>query len=158
MKLAVLFSAGALLSGLGSGPALAHHCGHHDCDYGRDHSCDHSRGQVNAAPPSRGGPADWSVNLKSLEGKIVEIIYLPGATPETGMVELRVRTAVGANLVRLAPAGFLKQSGLRLEEGDSVTLKAFPVSGMKGDLLVATEVDGSGRNIQLRDASGQPLW
>jgi hypothetical protein len=96
--------------------------------------------------------------LKTLEGKIVEVVYLPGMTPESGMVDVRIQTSGGANLVRLAPSGFLKQSGLRLQEGDSVTTEAFPVAVMKGDLMVATKVRGSGLEVRLRDPSGQPLW
>ncbi len=88
----------------------------------------------------------------------MEIIYLPGVTPEGGMVDVRVQPSDGANLVRLAPTGFLKKSGLRLQEGDSVTIDAFPVAAMIGDLMVATNVHGSGLDVRLRDSSGQPLW
>ena len=105
-----------------------------------------------------GGPANRAVNLRPLEGKIVEVIYLPGMTPESGMVDVRVQTGSGVNLVRLAPSGFLKQGGLRLQEGDSVAIEAFPVAAMKGDLMVATKVQGNGLEVRLRDSSGQPLW
>jgi hypothetical protein len=103
-------------------------------------------------------PARPAVNLKTVEGKIVEVIYLPGTTPESGMVDIRVETGGAVNLVRLAPSGFLKQSGLRLQEGDTVTIEAFPVAGMRGDLMVSMKVHASGLDMRLRDSSGQPLW
>jgi hypothetical protein len=103
-----------------------------------------------------GCPTNQVINLRTLEGKIMEVVYLPGMTPESGMVDVRIQTSGGANLVRLAPSGFLKQSGPRLQEGDSVTIEAFPA--MKGDLMVATKVRGSGVEMRLRDSSGHPLW
>ena len=110
------------------------------------------------AQSKEGGPTNGIVNLKTLEGKIVEVIYLPGVTPENGMVDVRIQTSGGANLVRLAPSGFLKQSGLRLHEGDAVTIEAFSVAAMKGDVMVATKVHGNGLEVRLRDSSGRPLW
>ena len=76
--------------------------------------------------------------------------------PTSGIVDVRIQTSDGANLVRLAPSGFLKQSGARLQEGDSMTIEAFPA--MKGNLMVATKVRGSGVEMRLRDSSGHPLW
>jgi len=145
---------------VGSGQlAFAQHCCHH----GPRHEpcgCDHC-GQPTSPPgpltKSNGG-SNWTANLKTVEGKIVEVVYLPGATPETGMVEVRVQTKTEADLVRLAPSGFLKQGGLRFREGDSVTIKAFTVAAMEGDIMVATEVDGNGADVRLRGSSGQPLW
>jgi len=139
---------------------FAHDCGHHGGGYGC-YGCDHRGSPTNSqagAQWKEGCPTNRVVNLKTLEGKIVEVVYLPGMTPESGMVDVRIQTSGGANLVRLAPSGFLKQSGLRLQEGDSVTTEAFPVAVMKGDLMVATKVRGSGLEVRLRDPSGQPLW
>jgi hypothetical protein len=84
--------------------------------------------------------------LQTLEGKITEVDYLPGATADQ------------TKLVRLAPAGFLKQSGILLREGDTVTVKGFPVSGMEGDLIVAAEVHKGEKSVSLRDTSGRPAW
>ena len=61
-------------------------------------------------------------------------------------------------MIRLAPAGFLKQSGLLMREGDNVTLKGFPVAGMEGDLMVATEIHKGDKSLPLRDTRGRPMW
>ena len=85
-------------------------------------------------------------------------VYLPGATPDSGMVEVRLQSAGQSQLVRLAPVGFLKQSGLLLREGDTVTVKGFPVAGMEGDLLIATELHKGEKTLSLRDTRGRPAW
>ena len=138
-------------------PAFGHDCCHHGYHCGdNDSDCcpngqrqDHCR---KGAAPS--GVAD----LQTVEGKISEVVYLPGATPGSSMVELRLQSAGQSQLVRLAPAGFLKQSGLLLREGDAVSVKGFAVAAMEGDLLVATEVQKGDKALALRDTRGRPVW
>ena len=74
------------------------------------------------------------------------------------MVEIRLQSAGQTNLVRLAPTDFLKQGGLRLREQETVTVKGFPVSGMEGELLVASEIRSGDKTLVLRDARGLPAW
>ena len=97
-------------------------------------------------------------NVQTLEGKKSEIVYLPGATPDTGMVEVRVQSSGQSELIRLAPCGFLRQSGVLLREGDTLSLKGFRVAGMEGDLIVAATVQKGDKCLSLRDSRGQPLW
>ena len=96
--------------------------------------------------------------MRTAEGKITEVVYLPGATPASGMVEVRLQSAGQSQLVRLAPVGFLKQSGLLLREGDTVMVKGFPIAGMEGDLLVATELHKGEKTLSLRDTRGRQAW
>ncbi len=96
--------------------------------------------------------------MRTAEGKITEVVYLPGATTDSGMVEVRLQSAGQNQLIRLAPVGFLKQSGLLLREGDTVAVKGFPVAGMEGDLLIATELHKGEKTLSLRDTRGRPAW
>ena len=96
--------------------------------------------------------------MRAAESKITEVVYLPGATPDSSMVEVRLQSAGQSQLVRIAPVGFLKQSGLLLREGDTVIVKGFPVAGMEGDLLIATEVHKGEKILSLRDPRGRPAW
>jgi hypothetical protein len=96
--------------------------------------------------------------MRTAEGKITEVVYLPGATPDGGMVEVRLQSAGQSQLIRLAPVGFLKQSGLLLREGDTVIVKGFRVAGMEGDLLIATELRKGEKTLSLRDPRGRPAW
>jgi hypothetical protein len=89
---------------------------------------------------------------------VVEVIYLPGATPETAMVELRLLSGTATIPVRVGPAGFLKQNQLSLKEGDAITVAGYRVSTGDGDLLVATEINKQGKNVRLRDRWGRPGW
>lgn len=139
-------------------PAIAHGCCHHDhhCDDCWD--CGHYSRQ--SPPPKRsfGEPSGATTALQTLEGNITEVVYLPGATADAGLVEIRLQSSGQSRLVRLAPAGFLKSSGILLREGDVVTVKGYPVSGMEGDLVVATEVHKGDRTLSLRDSNGRPGW
>jgi hypothetical protein len=96
--------------------------------------------------------------LQKAEGKITEIVYLPGTTPDSGMVEVRIQSAGQSQLIRLAPEGFLKQNALLLREGDTVMVKGFPIAGMDGDLMVATELHKGEKSLSLRDTQGRPVW
>ena len=154
-----LLSIGVLIAVFGwfaSAPAEAHDCCHHN-QYGDCTDCGH---HCYPSQSTRAGTASNGVspNIQNVEGKIAEVVYLPGATPDSGMVEVRVHTADQTKLVRLAPAGFLKQSGLHLREGDAVVVQGFAVTGMEGDLVVATEVRSGGAALSLRDVQGRPVW
>jgi hypothetical protein len=150
----------ALICCLSALPATGHDCCRHDhhcgncCDDNYD-CCHGSRTNRNS---SAAAAYNGATDLQTLEGKITEIIYLPGATPDSGTLEVRLQSGAQNELVRLAPAGFLKQSGMFLREGDSVALKGFPVAGMEGDLIVATEIHKGDKSLPLRDTRGQPRW
>jgi len=143
-----------LLSCLLISPAAGHDCwGGHHC--GGGWSCAHHGSR--SAQQSQGS-ASPATALKAVDGKVSEIIYLPGATADSTMVEARVSTGAQATLVRLAPVGLLKQGQLALREGDTVSVTGFEVSGMEGDLVVATEIRKGDQRVVLRDSRGQPVW
>ena len=157
MRLLGIAGVVSLLGCLTGIPAAAHDCGHHNayCDVCRN--CGH---HWYPAPQSRRAPAPSadSSNLQTVEGRITEVVYLYGGTPDSGMVEIRLQAAGQARLVRLAPSGFLKQGGLHLREGDTAVVKGFPVAAMEGDLIVATEVRQGATILSLRDSQGRPAW
>ena len=142
-------------------PAAAHDCCHHDQHYADcndcNHDCDHG-GAQGSRHCCDWTPTGGATDLRTAEGKITEVVYLPGATPDGGMVEVRLQSAGQNQLIRLAPVGFLKQSGLLLREGDTVIVKGFPVTGMEGDLLVATELRKGEKTLSLRDTRGRQAW
>lgn len=164
MKWITVPGAIVMLCCYGAAPAGGHDCCHHGHDgaYGEcDHpsrDCDRQGSQATNRLSPGSARSGALVNLQTLEGRIAEVVYLPGAAADSGMVEIKVQSAGGATLVRLAPAGFLKRSGMLLQEGDTVTVKGFPVAGMEGDLVVAAEIRGRERQLTLRDARGLPVW
>ena len=138
---------------LAAAPALAQPCCHHH------HSCNGCADCGSYAPlgPNTGrwrAPA-----VETREGKVTEVVYLPGRSAGASMVELRLQAAAAKPLlVRLAPSGYLKDNGLLIREGDTVTVQGYPVSGMEGDLLVATQVQKGEKTLTLRDSFGRENW
>ena len=139
-----------LLSCLLISPAAGHDCwgGHHCGDGGH---CGRYDSRSTRLTPGSVSPSYAAPASKVVDGKISEIIYLPGPTADSAM-------GGRAALVRLAPVGLLKQSQLALREGDTVSVTGFEVSGMEGDLVVATEIRKGDQRVVLRDPRGQPVW
>jgi hypothetical protein len=159
MKLRIVLGAIFVIACFGALPAVAQGCGHHGHHCGDCDDCDHHG--YSTTQPSRSeswAPSTKAAVTETTEGKIGEVIYLPGATEDSGMVEIRVQSVGQARVVRLAPTGFLKQGGLLLREGDAVKVKGFAVASMDGDILVATEITKGDKSLSLRDSRGRPTW
>jgi hypothetical protein len=151
----VTFLSAAIVCGLFAVPAAAHRCSgrHHGDGCG-----DCNSGYAWRVGPQVQGDDQTSMSpakLQAVAGKVAEIIYLPGVTADSGMVEARVFSGGKNTLVRLAPVGLLKQQQLVLREGDSVSLTGYMVNGMEGGILIATEVRWGERRVALRDARGR---
>ena len=114
MKVRSFFNIIAFICCLGVVPAIGHDCCHHghhcgDCCDSNDDCCHGSQTGRNSSGWDR---SDEAADLQTVDGKITEIVYLPGATPDSAMVEVHLQSAGQSKLIRLAPSGFLKQSGL----------------------------------------------
>jgi hypothetical protein len=156
MKMFGIVCALSAFSFVAAMPAIGHNChrGHHWCDAWDCGAYPRQSATANRGLGVRGG----AVALQTMEGMIAEVVYLPGVTEDSGLVEIRLQSSTQTRLIRLAPAGFLKDRGLLLREGDSVSVKGFAVNGMEGALLVATEVHKGDKTVSLRDESGQSAW
>lgn len=146
----------AILCGLGCLPIAAQDCGHHQHHYDDGWNCD--RHWRSNSQGTAGGSTRYDGNVQTVQGRIDEIVYLPGTTPDIGMVELQLTDSGQTTRIQLAPVGFLKRSGLILKEGDTVTVKGLPVSGFQGDLIVTTTLQKGDKSLALRDMRGRPLW
>lgn len=140
------------MAGMAATPAFPH-CGHHnDCD-GSGDGCCHPMMQR-----SRGANAGVRAAEQSLAGKVVEVIYLPGASEDTGMVEARLMAGTQAVTARLGPSGFLHQNQMDIREGDTITVTGYRVAAGGRETVVATEMVKDGKTIRLRDAWGRSAW
>ena len=147
---------------LAAGSAAAHDCDHHGHHYyyyyddcwgnGPNYRQDNGRQYTNGPTPAA------VMDQRTFEGRIAEVVYLPGATPETAMVEIRLQAGSQTTLVRLAPSGFLRQSGMLLREGETITVRGYSVAGLEGDLIVATEIRHGDKTLNLRDSRGRSAW
>ena len=142
---------------LSPAPLPAHHHGRHHCSdcCGHSHACDCGHATPGGCPGC--APARARTE-QSVSGTITEVIYLPGDSPDEAPVEIRVKTASGDSLVRLGPAGFLRERGFEPREGAKVQVTGFPVRGPDGLMLVATKLEAGGRAVRLRNSRGAPLW
>jgi len=141
---------------LGAIPTAGHDCGHRSHHRNDCSTCVSVRPQ---GPQARRGPSPVPAALQTLNGRITEVIYLPGTTADNGMVEIRLQASSETRLVRLAPSGVLKQGGLLLREGDTVEVRAYAVTALDGVLvLIATEVRQGEKALSLRDSRGQSDW
>jgi len=158
MKLLGTLGVISLCSWFGVVTAAGQGCCHHNHHY--DDCWDWGDCWHHGSPASRQlrGSSSSTANVQTVEGKIAEVVYLPGPTAGSSMVEIRLQSGGQTNLIRLAPSGFLKESDLVLREGDTVTVKGFAVAAMEGDLIVATEVHKGDKSVPLRDTRGQPAW
>jgi hypothetical protein len=145
---------------LGVLPAAARDCCHHEHDraYGNDCNHDYDHEAQGSHHCYGWTPTAGAAEMRTADGKITEVVYLPGATPDSGKVEVRLQSAGQSQLIRLGPVGFLKRSGVLLREGDTISVKGFPIAGMEGDLLVATELHKGEKTLSLRDTRGRPAW
>lgn len=158
MKRLGIFGVASAICCLVATPLLAHDYYHHhpsSDSYGNssDHNQPASRRQVRAATA-----AGDARGLHVLEGRIAELVYLPGPTPESAMVEIRLQSGGQTTLIRLAPSGYLKKGEMRLKEGELVTIKGFAIAGIEEDLIVATEIRQGNKGLNLRDGRGRSIW
>jgi hypothetical protein len=128
--------------------AHGHDCRHHGCGACAPACASDTRQTVTASPAT----------AVAISGKIVEIDYLPAASPGQSLVVVRIDGGSPSEWVRLAPAGFLSQSGLNLREGDFVSARGYLVAGAEGATVVATEISAAGRTLRLRDGRGRREW
>ena len=103
-------------------------------------------------------PAEPAASFETLEGKIAEVIYLPGVSPSAGIVEVLVAAGEQQTLARLAPAGFLQQHKILLKEGENISLTGYRVRTAEGDVIVATELRTDGQTLTLRNPRGRTSW
>lgn len=94
----------------------------------------------------------------SEEGKIAEVNYLPASSADTAMVEIRLLVGNQKKLVRIAPAGFLNHNDLSLKEGDTITIKGYPVATRDGELIMASQVQKGNKVLVLRNSRGRTMW
>ena len=138
-------------------PAFAH-CGHRggDCcdSNGNGGGCCHHMAQNRQTGLAAAVPAAE----QSREGKVIEVIYLPGAASDTGMVEVRLMAGSQQVTARLAPSEYLHQNRMDLREGDTISVTGYWVAAGGHDMLIATHIAKGGQTVQLRDGWGRSAW
>ena len=142
--------------------AFAGQCGHHgcgNCACGTDGCrCDCGYHAMGGGCCQSGSMTRTRAKEALQEGKIAEINYLPGLTPEDATVQVRLLADAKASLIRLAPIGFLHENELELKEGDTLSVIGYWASTIDGHQFIAMRITKQGKSLSLRDAQGNPLW
>jgi hypothetical protein len=60
--------------------------------------------------------------------------------------------------VNVAPRSFLESKNVDIERGDQVTVRGYMTERDGQRMLVATELEIDGGNVQLRDRAGNAVW
>jgi hypothetical protein len=75
-----------------------------------------------------------------------------------GPVRLDLATAEGTLSVRVGPAWFLEEQGLRIAKGDKLEITGSKVSFRGAPALIAQVVKKGETAVALRDIAGVPVW
>jgi hypothetical protein len=103
------------------------------------------------------GPKYDIANEVKIKGTIEDIREIPGEFQGTHLV---VKTDTGTVLVRLAPAGFLKEMDCSFNKGDAVVVTGAkaPDSTSTEEVIMAREIVVGTNDTTLRDDKGVPVW
>jgi len=146
----------ALIAALAVMPLPAHDCcGHHGY---HDDGCGHGAYDHGWRDCEQPGQNCWrqpasGTAMEALQGTVAEINPLS----ESSVVEIWLKTGKDTILVRLAPEPFLKQSGVSLKPGDSLSVRGYRTS-RGSELFVASQLESAGKSLVLRGEHGRPAW
>lgn len=104
-----------------------------------------------AAEPPRAAAA--------VEGEVLGVDRVPPSDRRASGVQLRVHPgAEGLVVIDLAPDWYLDEHGLSFAPSERVKVEGSRVEKKSGVVIYATRVQKGTRTVELRDASGKPLW
>jgi hypothetical protein len=71
---------------------------------------------------------------------------------------LLVKTDADTVLIHLGPTTFLKQKGIKINEGDALQVVGARIARDDSEMVLAREIRRGTNAWTLRDPTGQPLW
>jgi len=106
------------------------------------------------------GQYTWLFNSKTMETLSGEIAAVGQFTPRGKPYGVRftLKTDQGPIEVILGRGSYIEQQGFKFEPQDKVTVKGSRVTVAGQPTIIATEVTKGEKTLQLRDASGMPVW
>jgi hypothetical protein len=106
------------------------------------------------------GQYTWLFNSKTMETASGEVTTVGKFTPRGKPYGVRftLKTDQGPIEVILGRGAYIEQQGFKFEPQDKVTVKGSRVTVAGQTTIIATEVTKGEKTLQLRDASGMPLW
>jgi hypothetical protein len=108
-----------------------------------------------------GHPYMRMYNPKAVETVSGEVIRLETVVPMEGMsegVHILLLTDKETIPVHLGPVWFVERLDVKLKKGDKIEVTGSKVIMNKKHVLLATQVKKGDMILQLRDATGEPVW
>jgi hypothetical protein len=97
--------------------------------------------------------------VQTIQGIVTGKVEVPwGASDCWGGEHLLVKTEKEAIQVHVGPTWFLLRHGWRFAEGDHVVITGSRIKVENTEALVAQEVQRGDKKLELRDATGKPVW
>ncbi len=113
-------------------------------------------------------PGGWSTSseynklftgeTETIKGTITNVQNAPPMKGMSDAVVVTIHTDSGDRKVHLGPAWFLNRQDLRLNTGDTITIKGAKASVQGDDVVIASEIQTSSGTLRLRDSKGMPNW
>jgi hypothetical protein len=112
--------------------------------------------QTNGGPGSPSSKILQTSSTEQFAGTIrsVNRVSLPNET----QIQLVLTTDQGDVLVIVGPASFVDQSKFKLQAGDKVTVTGYRVTGNGQQVILAAQIQGSNRSLQLLNENRTPVW
>ena len=120
-------------------------------------------------PPAKPAPGQAPAQTKDVpKYQAADEVELQGTVEQVKNYECPVSGTVGTHLVvkidhekyeaHIGPLKFLEEYGIRLKEGDSITLFGTKVKFGEGPALLVRAIERKNDRFFFRDKEGRPLW
>ena len=94
-----------------------------------------------------------SAQQVTLSGKVSQL-----TVPERGSRAGAVQFTLDGRTVRLGPSHYLDANGMRLADGDLVTVTGWTVTKDGASVVIARDLTRAGQTLQWRSSDGAPMW
>lgn len=109
-----------------------------------------------------GSPYQKLFDAKRVETISGSVVDAKRNAPQPGLGQGTIITVLASDgrrvFVHLAPTWFIQQTKVRVSRKDQVTVSGVILPGEGRPVMMATSITLGGRQVQLRDAQGVPVW
>lgn len=110
-------------------------------------------------PPRRGGPPLYDPKtVETVRGEVTEVTQAADRRGHSPGMHVKLGTSAGTLSVRLGPARYLEEHGMRIAAHDQLEVRGSRVTVAGETFIIAGRVKKGEQTLELRDERGIPLW